>query len=265
MEEMADVPMSIDDFRERVVLPGDDVTSFISFAPPPLRLGQGLFLDGTTTCVRASRAGVLSFLEPSRFFVASSTQRYIPAVGDAVVGVVRARGAETYSVRVRGAAPATLPLLSFDGATRRNKPSLSPGSCVFARVVAASRHIDPELSCMAPLGTPRKDWATGEALFGELKGGRLVAVPLGLARRLLDPTCALLAALGCALSFQLAVGLNGLVWVSGAADAETQAVCTAIESAAHLDEPACKILAENIIAEHVRHLAEAKAAAAAED
>ena len=263
MEKSEDFPMSADDFRERVVLPGDDVTPLVSFAPAPLRLGLGLFVDGEF--VRASRAGVLSFLEPSRFFVASSAQRYIPAVGDAVVGVVRARGAESYSVRVRGTAAATLPLLAFDGATRRNKPTMAPGACVFARVVAASRHIDAELSCMAPLGTPRKDWATGEAIYGELKGGLLVAVPLGLARRLLDPTCALLAALGAALSFQLAVGLNGIVWVAGVGDAETAAVAGAIQGAAHLDEAQCTALANDVIAQHVQRVAEAKARAKGDD
>jgi exosome complex component RRP40 len=249
------------EYKERVVLPGDDVTAWISFAAAPLRLGQGLFVDGDR--VRASRAGILSHLEPSRFFVASSVSRYTAAVGDAVVGIVRARGAEAYSVHVRGSAPATLPLLAFDGASRRNKPSLAPGACVFARVVAASRHVNPELACTAPPGAPKKDWASGESLYGELVGGRCVAVPSALARRLLDPTCALLSVLGRALTFQLAVGLNGLVWVCGAGDGETAAVVGAIESAAQLDEAQCAELGEEIIREYARKIAEAKAAAMA--
>jgi exosome complex component RRP40 len=245
-----------DAFREVVVLPGDDVTALVAFAPPPLRLGAGLFVSGVR--VRASRAGVLAFIAPARFFVLSSTTRYAAAVGDAVVGIVRERaGADGYRVRLGGAALGALPALAFDGATRRNKPALGPGAVVFARVATCSKHVEPELSCAAPPGAPRRDWTTGEALYGELRGGALAAVPLGAARRLLDPSCALFAALGRALAFQAAVGLNGLVWVRAADDAATSAVVRAIERAAAMgaDDAQCAAIAEEEVAAAAAHAA----------
>ena len=58
---------------------------------------------------------------------------------------------------------------------------------------------------------------TGESVFGRLAGGHVVSVSLGHARRLLDAQCAVLAAAGAAIPFEVAVGVNGMVWVQAAA------------------------------------------------
>lgn len=61
--------------------------------------------------------------------------------------------------------PANLPALSFEGATKRNKPNLRVGTLLYAHVVSASRHAEIELSCVDP--------ATGKSAgFGELKTER---------------------------------------------------------------------------------------------
>lgn len=226
-------------FRECLVVPGDDVTSPLAAVAASVKLGQGLSQAGSR--VVCTRAGVLSFLEPNRFFVVSSCARFVPAVGDCVVGVVVERAPEHYRVRVRGTALALLPALAFDGASRRNKPSLAPGALVFARVAACSKHMEPELSCAALPGSGVRapDWVTGQAVFGELRGGVLAAVPTALARRLLDPTCALLRALGAAFPFEVAVGLNGLVWAHAGSSRNTAAVARALEAAALVPEAAC--------------------------
>jgi hypothetical protein len=121
------------------VLPGDDVTDNVgrlldgaaqpsssSFADAAastvLKLGAGLLQRGDR--VLATKAGVLSFRAPNRFFVLSNHKRYVPAVGDTVVGVVVDKLSEAYRVRLHGTTTAQLPLLAFDGATKRNKPSL---------------------------------------------------------------------------------------------------------------------------------------------
>jgi len=248
-------------FRERLVLPGDDVTPAIEEAlaaghggggaggageDVAVRLGAGLSSSpgagGAAARVRATRGGVLCCAPGGRFFVLSSSRRYAsPGVGDVVVGVVASRTPEGYGVRLGGAAPAFLPALAFDGATKRNKPELRAGAAVFARVVRVAPHCEPELSCAAPGGPggPRaKDWMTGEALYGELKGGALVAVSSLAARRLLDPRAAVLTALGGALPFEAAVGVNGLVWVQAATPAATAAVARALADADGLDDAA---------------------------
>jgi hypothetical protein len=200
------------------VLPGDDLTedvgrlldaavasassSSAAAAPAVLKLGAGLLQRGDR--VLATKAGVLSFRAPNRFFVLSNHKRYAPAVGDTVVGVVVDRLSEAYRVRLHGTTTAQLPLLAFDGATKRNKPNLEvrrrqvgfrgclsgaatvlgclseplfclvraraaqAGAVVFARVAACSRHMEPELSCQ---GAPRSGgWVRREGAVTARRG-----------------------------------------------------------------------------------------------
>lgn len=103
-----------------------------------IKLGAGLATVETGTAgagsgeeeeededIAATKAGVLSFKAPSRFHVLSDQKRYVPAVGDTVVGVISARNAEQYNVKLNATTVAHLPTLAFDGATKRNKPNLA--------------------------------------------------------------------------------------------------------------------------------------------
>ena len=82
---------------------------------------------------------------------------------------------------------ANLSALAFDGATKRNKPNLSVGSLVFARVESVDPDVDPELTCKASeagvAGGQKKDWVTGQGMYGELKHGTIVQVDLLLCRK----------------------------------------------------------------------------------
>ena len=58
-------------------------------------------------------------------------------------------------VDINGPFPALLPLLSFEGATKRNRPNLKAGDVVYARVAAASRDMEPVLTCVDAAGVSR--------------------------------------------------------------------------------------------------------------
>lgn len=201
------------DMQACSVLPGDYLTPLLE-QYGDISIGPGL--QQQSGKVTATCAGVLSRCKPNRFFVLTNNRRYIPSVGDVVVGVVTDRMGEAYNVALHGSCSAQLPLLAFDGATKRHKPELAAGSLVFCRVSSTSRGLDPELSCMAGGTGPRKDWATGQCVYGELKGGQIDQVSVGLARRMMDPACPALTALGSQFPFELAVGLNGVVWYQAA-------------------------------------------------
>jgi len=99
---------------------------------------------GTDLPGRAARAGAwtLARVRPALSQAARRARgggRYIPAAGDAVVGTVAERHADSYTVELGAPFPGTLPALGFEGATRRNRPTLAPGDLVYARVAAASR------------------------------------------------------------------------------------------------------------------------------
>ncbi|KAK1925379.1 hypothetical protein DB88DRAFT_483740 [Papiliotrema laurentii] len=154
--------------------------------------------------------------------VESSSKRYIPAPKDLVLGTIIHRHSEGYRVDLGSAQMASLDALAFEGATKRSKPNLKVGTLVYARVTIASRDMEPELECF--------DAATGKSDgFGELKGGCVVTVSLQLARQLLNPKFTLLQTLASSIPFEIAIGINGKVWIKSPSISETIALKRVLE------------------------------------
>lgn len=95
--------------------------------------------------------------------------------------------------------------------------------------------MDPELSCMSA-----RNKAEG---YGELSGGYVFKCSIGLAHsyvlfnrkstdrkicRLLADDCVVLHHLGKVVPFEIAVGMNGKVWVNSASKKHTILICNAI-------------------------------------
>lgn len=124
---------------------------------------------------------------------------------------------------------ASLPQLSFEGATKKNRPVLVQGSLIYGRVSMANKHMDPELECVSS-STGKSDG------LGLLTGGMLFTVSLVMARRLMMPKpteqgkLVVLEELGDAgVAFEIAVGRNGKVWVNSKNPKTTLAVGKAIQ------------------------------------
>jgi exosome complex component RRP40 len=129
-----------------------------------------------------------------------------------------------FTVDIGGPFKAVLPMLSFEGATKRNRPQIFEGDAVAARVVAAHPDMDPQLSCV--------DAAGAAAGYGHLKGGMLFEVSCAWARALLArPPPGVLLALGAEVAFELTVGLNGCVWVDAPSPALAVRVAGALAAA----------------------------------
>lgn len=124
---------------------------------------------------------------------------------------------------------AGLPQLSFEGATKKNRPQLIPGSLAYARVSLANKHMDPELECVSS--------STGKAEgLGPLTGGMLFDISLGMARRLMMSNPAekgkvvVLEEMGEAgVAFEVAVGRNGKLWVDSKNTKTTLAIGKAVK------------------------------------
>ena len=107
-------------------------------------------------------------------------KKYTPHLHDPVIAVINRSSADFYHCTIPNSrsTAALLPHLAFENATKKTRPNLSAGTAVYARISLASKHMDPELECSDP--------ATGKSHgYGELKGGMLFDVSLGMARRLL--------------------------------------------------------------------------------
>ncbi|KAF4322573.1 hypothetical protein BBO99_00003750 [Phytophthora kernoviae] len=198
-------------FSSVVVLPGDDVTATLTKTTRRVKLaGTGLrqLPDERIVC---TNAGVLRYRPANRYWVEFNHKRYVASMDDGVIGIVTDRNAEFYRVNIGAAA--TLGSLAFDGATKRNRPSLRLGSLVYARVSKTNPDVEPEITCEAPPSVTKKDWMTGLAIYGELNDGYVFKTSIGLAKSLLHEDCQVLASLGKKLPFEVAVGVNGVVWV----------------------------------------------------
>ena len=106
---------------------------------------------------------------------------------------------------------ATLSLLAFEGATKRNRPEVSVGDVVFARIIAPSRDVEAELVCITS-GNKRDGMGVLTAQAGHF--AHLLQVPVHASRKLLSPESQLLPLLGKRFRFEVAVGMNGRVWVA---------------------------------------------------
>jgi exosome complex component RRP40 len=240
-----------------IVLPGDDVTDQIHHQnrpnhnnnnnnnnnPPVVpKLGRGLRIihhdnnnnnntnnnTNSTTTIRvlSTCAGrLVQHPNNNTYFVKQNIRKYRPILEDRVIGIIEERvgndgsGGDMYRVNVGGSHPAMLSNLNFEGATKRNKPNLTCGMLLYARIESTPPAMDVVLSCMLgphDAGIPRKDWMTNEGTYGVLTGGTCCRVPLGLARELLYPNNLVLQELGKKhyhLPFEICVGVNGLLWV----------------------------------------------------
>ena len=241
----------------RLVFPGDHLVDLHFFdeesAPKeeaqevhtPVTLGHGVVRDASQ--LRATMVGIARWdAHKRRIWLESAPRRYVPATGDQVVGIVAEKHAEEYRLNVGSAALATLPVLAFDGATKRNRPHLDVGTLVYARISQAHRSMEAEATCAAPPGVGARDWVTNESVFGELAGGYVFSCPIPLCRRLsgADEYPAL-EAVGTLVPFELAVGVNGRVWIrSGSAAATVLTQLAILQSERVADEEHARLVEE---------------------
>lgn len=197
-------------FESLVVIPGDNVTDSVTRLKKSIKIGTGLSHQGD--CVVVTTGGCLRYRAPVTYYVETNSKRYYPSTGDHVVAMIEERQGDFYRVNLLSGGSAVLHQLAFEGATKRNKPDLSKGDIIYARVTSALKDVESELVCTASSGV-NKEWTTGESVFGQLHGGILIRLGLNMARRLLSPESVTLNCLGRHFKFEVAVGVNGIVWI----------------------------------------------------
>ncbi|KAL2198573.1 hypothetical protein P885DRAFT_32111 [Corynascus similis CBS 632.67] len=203
-----------------VVLPGETIDPSLIPSDPKkaLRLGPGLRHIPPTDIVPTVAGQLVTNSVKNSMWIEYNSNRYIPSQNDIVLAQVLRSATDFYLCSLSPhTAPATLPHLAFESATKKTRPILNPGQLVYARVALANRHMDPELECVSA--------STGKADgLGPITGpGCAFDVSLGFARRLLmarsreDGGVGVLEMLGGeeggGLAFETAVGRNGKVWV----------------------------------------------------
>ncbi|EGR49807.1 uncharacterized protein TRIREDRAFT_76828 [Trichoderma reesei QM6a] len=201
------------------VLPGDriDASLIPSHEKKPLRLGPGLRHVPPSDLVPTLAGQLVTDRQKNAIRVETANGRYIPRVGELVIGTVNKSAQEVYFVSLSDyTAPALLPQLSFESATKKTRPILLPGALVYARCVSAS---------------------TGKADgLGPLVGGMLFTISLGMSRLLMMPKKAQQGRLvvldelaDAGVQFETATGRNGRLWVDSDSTKAIIAVGRAIQ------------------------------------
>ncbi|PVV01227.1 hypothetical protein BB560_004364 [Smittium megazygosporum] len=201
-------------------------------------LGPGLFEKNSK--ILSFAAGNIATNFKDTIWVNYNKKRYIPEVSESIIGTVVARTAEGYKVDIGSAQPANLNGLSFENATKRNRPNLSVGTIVYAKVVLSNKYIEPEIECF--------NRNTGKADgYGELEDGFVIKASLGYCFKLFKGTALILELLGNHIAYELAVGLNGFVWVKAGSPETTILVANAIKNAEHLSESDCALMVKQLV------------------
>ena len=156
--------------------------------------------------------------------------KYVPQINDVVIATVHHSSTDYYHCAIiPHTAFAQLPQLAFENATKKTRPQLSPGSLIYAKVASASKHMDPEILCYNP------STGKGEGM-GELKGGMVFDISLGMARRLLlnkqkdEGEIAVLEEIAQKVAFEIAVGRNGKIWVKAGSVKEILLIGKAVQA-----------------------------------
>lgn len=210
-----------------IILPGDTI-SLESADGSLAKTGPGIFKNPLTAPIpikagiestKSLKSGEIKYIDTNNKRVSLTPQflhdfsftnffQYTPSVRDNVIGIVQGKHAEGFRVLLQEFSPTIqLGQFAFANASKKNRVNLNTGSVVYGRILVADPNIEPEMECV--------DSATGQAGgYGELKGGHVFDVPLAYARALLYEGGPVLEAIGEIAPYEIAVGMNGKVWVS---------------------------------------------------
>lgn len=144
--------------------PGDDLTTIITSRPEIIEviLGKGLILNSNNE-IRATLGGSLYSKQNSSYWIESNKRFYEPVINDQIIGIIEERAGDYYKVNISSSSIALLNRLSFEGATKRNRPELKHGDVIYTRVLSCHKHLDTELTCIAS-SSSRRDWSSGECV-----------------------------------------------------------------------------------------------------
>lgn len=167
--------------------------------------------------------------------------KYVPALGDMVIGIVTDRLSEGWKIDIGTHTNASLSIYAFEGGNKKNRANLEPNSIVYCRVKLANKDVEPECECVNQNGK-----ADG---FGPLVGGYLFRCSTGLARQCLNPESSVLNEVGKQIPFEIAVGINGYIWVRSTSSENTILIANAIIASEHLDSDGKKEVVKNLLNE----------------
>lgn len=211
-----------------LILPGDSIPLSEEENNSTILLGPGFTTDPKSQSLLPVNAGVfhsnITKKSTTTLYVDYDSKRYIPSVGDYVIGIITHSYSDSYRVALQNfISTVSLSYMAFPNASKKNRPNLKIGDLVYARVSSAEPELECEIECIDPV--------TGkDAGFGLLQDGMIVDVTLQFARTLLfDNDNPLLLIFAKLTKFEIAIGLNGKIWFNTPDVRNTLAIYSSIE------------------------------------
>lgn len=184
--------------------------------------GPGVYCEPKSQRFIPVNAGIEMITDSKKgqtVYVDFNSRRYVPALGDLVVGTISGSFSDSYRVSLANfSTPVTLSYMAFPNASKKNRPTLKVGDLVYARVSNAEKELEAEIECL--------DSTTGKDVgYGLLDGGFVVDISLAYARELLfNDEFPLLHIMAKYTQFEVAIGVNGKVWIK-CDDAKSTLAC----------------------------------------
>jgi exosome complex component RRP40 len=176
-------------------------------------------------------------------------------LGFPVIGTIIGKTGDYYRLNIFSPKQALLPTTAFNGGTKKHRPQLNVGDIVFCFI---TRETDSEflLSC-EDTGTLR-DWSSGEPLFGCISTttdtivSRLLSVSFDHSKYLLKSINMLLTAASKHIKQgEVAVGINGKVFIKGASAKDVLFLSKVVEESIKLQNDEiqvyCKMLSNSLL------------------
>ncbi len=179
----------------KIVLPGDLVST------NPKLAGSGTYIENGR--VYSKILGLLDQTE-TQVRIIPLKGRYIPSVGDTVIGIVREVTANGWIVDIHCPYTAFLPVQEYPNMKPDKKPNeiLEIGDAIIAKVL----NIDPKMKVTLTM----KD-----KLCRPIRFGRIVAINPARVPRVIGKKGSMIKLLKGELDVQIIVGQNGLIWLNG--------------------------------------------------
>eukprot|EP00892_Ulva_mutabilis_P003361 jgi/Ulvmu1/1397/UM011_0125.1 len=170
--------------------------------------------------LRASLPGIRRDSD-KRFGIQTCSKRYSARVSDRVIGVISACFSDEYKLDIKAPSQAILPALAFEAATKRNRPKLDVGDIVLCRITGAMTAMEPEASCVDAHGK-----ADG---MGPLTEGYCFDTTTSHCQKLWGKPPEL-KYIEQSQAGEVAIGLNGRVWVKSGTPGHTAAIVRMLQA-----------------------------------
>ncbi|MFN3384592.1 MAG: exosome complex RNA-binding protein Rrp4 [Archaeoglobaceae archaeon] len=179
----------------RIVLPGDFLSN------NPKTAGYGTYVEGDK--VYAKILGLFEETDNS-IRVIPLKGKYVPSMGDTVIGIVREVSANGWTLDINSPYQAFLPAMENPEIKPGKKISdvLDMGDAVIAKVVS----IDPRMKVTVTM----KD-----KICRAIRFGRIVAINPARVPRVIGKKGSMIKLIKSELDVQMIVGQNGLIWLNG--------------------------------------------------